>query len=733
MPKTIHLALGIHNHQPVGNFDHVIEECYKLAYGPFLKVLEKFPQIPLSLHISGILLEWLVEHKPQYVKKLRKLISRSQVEMLTGGFYEPILPAIPDRDKVGQVRKLTRYLKSRLGADPKGAWIAERVWEPHLAKPLAQAGVEYTVLDETHFRYAGVPPEGIFGTYVTEEQGRHIRVFPISYQLRYLIPFSPPEKTLEYLEKWACEDGLRVAVMADDGEKFGGWPNTHKSVYEDGWLERFFRLLTENASWIRMGTFTEIMSSVPALGLVYLPTASYFEMMQWALPVQGIRELQKIQNDLRQHDRYDEFYPFLKGGFWRNFLSKYPESNNLHKKALLVSETVAAMKDGPRKDEAQEELWMGQCNCAYWHGLFGGLYLTHLRSALYRHLIRAERKADEILHPDEDWFAVKAVDFDLDSEPEILFSSHTLNLYFSPSEGGTLFELDYRPGDINLLDVMTRREETYHQRVKARRTESPESGDEGARERVRPKEEELDKFLVYDSARRVTLVDRFLHPYVTAEDLSSGEAKELASFSAGPYRSRITDGTRVTLTAECPLLGIPGYPVIHLKKRVDILGSLPGFAVSIRLENRGSSAANFLYGMEWNFGLSSGDDDLSGYILNGQGAPAAGLRATDRAEDIQDLVIRDDPRKLDLRFSLNPKGSVFYYPIETVSQSEGGFERNFQGVCMVHNWSVRLVPHQVWETEIRFSIEPYDRRTHRGSEKGAGKGRGSKSERGNSL
>jgi predicted glycosyl hydrolase (DUF1957 family) len=36
-------------------------------------------------------------------------------------------------------------------------WLAERVWEPHLAKPIAEAGVEYVILDDNHFKAAGLP------------------------------------------------------------------------------------------------------------------------------------------------------------------------------------------------------------------------------------------------------------------------------------------------------------------------------------------------------------------------------------------------------------------------------------------------------------------------------------------------------------------------------------------------------------------------------------------------
>src|SRR5271169_4895072 len=97
--SKVHFALGIHSHQPVGNFDHVIEEAYQRSYAPFLTVLALHPRVRASLHYSGILLEWIEHRHPEFFDKLRQMIGRGQIELVGGGYYEPILPAIPDRDK----------------------------------------------------------------------------------------------------------------------------------------------------------------------------------------------------------------------------------------------------------------------------------------------------------------------------------------------------------------------------------------------------------------------------------------------------------------------------------------------------------------------------------------------------------------------------------------------------------------------------------------------------------
>src|SRR5580692_1911265 len=184
----VRLILALHNHQPVGNFDGVFEEAYRTSYRPFLDVLANYPEIPFALHTSGPLLEWLVEKHPEYIARLRSLVESGRVEVLGGGFFEPILTMIPERDRIGQIKAFSRYLLELFGAQVRGMWIAERVWEQHLVSGIADAGIEYTVLDDFHFERAGCKGDDVFGYYLTEDDGRLLKVFPGSESLRYTMP-----------------------------------------------------------------------------------------------------------------------------------------------------------------------------------------------------------------------------------------------------------------------------------------------------------------------------------------------------------------------------------------------------------------------------------------------------------------------------------------------------------------------------------------------------------------
>ncbi|MDD3088997.1 MAG: alpha-amylase, partial [Candidatus Omnitrophica bacterium] len=163
------LAMAIHFHQPVGNFDFVMERASDQCYIPFIETLKKYPSIKMTFHFTGCLLEWVEKKRPELIDAVRDLVSSGQVEVMSGGFYEPILPPIPYRDRLAQIRMLSSYVRKNFGYEPKGAWVAERVWEPAMPSLFDEAGIKYVILDDTHFLYAGVTKDRTYGHYMTED------------------------------------------------------------------------------------------------------------------------------------------------------------------------------------------------------------------------------------------------------------------------------------------------------------------------------------------------------------------------------------------------------------------------------------------------------------------------------------------------------------------------------------------------------------------------------------
>jgi Alpha-amylase/alpha-mannosidase len=462
--EPVRFLFGVHNHQPSGNFESVILDAARHAYQPFLEAVRDAPGVVLTVHCSGGLLAFLREGARPTFDLLGRLAAEGRIELLTGGFYEPILVMLRDPDKVGQIQALSEFLRSNFGVRPRGMWLAERIWEPQLPKVLREAGVEFVVVDDAHFALGGLEPETLGGYYLTEEQGASVAVFPISQRLRYLVPFGDPEETVRYLG----ERGEAGAVtLFDDGEKFGVWPGTRRLVYDEGWLKRFFDAVTR-AQTIRMSTFSSCLDALKPAGRVYLPTASYSEMGEWALPADKGAELEEVRQRLAALPDGAWLPRLLRGGFWRNFLVKYPEMGDAYWRMLRVSarlgDAFAAHPDDPRLRAAREDLWRGQGNDAYWHGVFGGAYLPHLRRTVLSAVLAAERRLDEVVDtPRLTW---TRDDLDGDGHPEVLVRTRELALTVRPGAGGTVTQLAFRPRDLDLAGVLTRRREMYHDRVK---------------------------------------------------------------------------------------------------------------------------------------------------------------------------------------------------------------------------------------------------------------------------
>ncbi len=538
--KSINLPIVIHFHQPVGNFPWVIEDCYKKSYKPLIENIFNHPKVKITLHFSGNLLEWFINNKPDLIDKIKKMAERKQIEIIGGGYYEPIYAIIPHRDKIAQMNKLSELIKKEFGLEVNGAWLSERVWEPNYPSFLSEVGLKYVIVDDNHFRSTGITQEDTLYSYITEDNGKTLRIFPINEELRYLTPWKPTYQTIDYLKKIADENRDRIALLISDAEKLGVWGSTHEFCYVEGkghfegdngkpFVPAILEQITKN-DFINSLTLSEYLDKHPAKDLIYLPTASYDKMEEWVLPTKIRRIFEKFRETLRKDKTKKDLYLFLKGGFWRYFLIKYPESNNMHKKMLYVREKLIQLENRinnldnksftqklkNKLDQAWEEIYKSQCNDPYWHGLFGGIYIQFLRFTIYNSLISAENFIDEInslIYPKmESYISIIPIDFNKDSKMDLIVESNILNVYINPSEGGTIFELDYKPRSYNILNTLTRWEEAYH------------------------KKEKIEKNKIFiDRFRRSLLRIRFMHDDVSLDKIAADNYYEFSDFIDGKY------------------------------------------------------------------------------------------------------------------------------------------------------------------------------------------------------
>ena len=679
--EKLRFVMVLHNHQPVGNDPRIIEEVAQASYRPLLTALESVPWLRHALHVSGPLLIWMESADHAYLDRLGTMVARGQVELLTGGHYEPILAAIPSADRVAQVEGLSDRIERRFGVRPQGLWLTERVWEPQIVPDLVAAGVRYVFMDDRAFIAAGIPRDQLTAHFLTEEGGERLIVFPLDQRLRNLIPWAPPEEAGAYLAGLAAA-GHRVAVFGDDGEKFGAWPETHEKVYGGGWLKGFLAVLERLADRVETWRPGDVVATTPPAGLCYLPNSSYSEMEEWALPPAHAAEIARLRD--RVGADAERFAPFIRGSHWKHFFIRYPEANRAHKKMLALR---ARLPRGRRWLSAWDELYAAQCNDGYWHGWFGGVYLPLLRHQTWIRLARVERALRR-----GQGVELEQLDLDLDGHPEVWAHSGGFSALLSPHLGGTLVEWTDLRRTVNVLNVLTRRLEWYHAKLR---------GTDPACLVAAPGQQPPDarEALAYDVWDRASFRDRFLDGPPSAQALAYRALEELGDFAEAPYRLTM-ESNGVVLTREGMVRTPSGPRLIGLRKTIhfDARGRI---AAAYRLAAGDGETFAQWFGVELNVFLPGLVDGLGEIRVDRQrldpGMPGAASGSA--------CILREGAAgSREIRIAWSRPAEVAMSPIRTVAQTERGLEMTCQGHGLVVAWPVRLPTDGDWSVEISARI-----------------------------
>ncbi|MCC6916662.1 alpha-amylase/4-alpha-glucanotransferase domain-containing protein [Nitrosomonas sp.] len=653
MTSSISLLFGVHAHQPIGNFPEVITDAHERCYKPFLHTLYRYPEFRFAVHFSGWLLDFLFEHYPHDMALLREMVKRGQIELFGAGDTEPVLAVIPERDRIGQLKTFSDKLKKKLGQQPQGAWLTERVWESTVTPALANCGIRYVIVDDYHFICAGKHKTELNGFFTTEEDHHTLDLFPISEALRYRLPFSPAQEAIAYIESLADQAApghQPAAVYFDDIEKFGIWPETYQWVYEQGWLEQFIQGVLASPC-IRLQHYRDYHASEKTRGVIYLPTTSYVEMNEWTLPAEPAHTYADLVQQAKSAGVYEQNKSFLRGGIWKNFFSRYPESNWMHKRMLNLSARYAQLPARQRTGAMRQCLYASQANDAYWHGLFGGLYLPHLRRAVYNNLIELEALLDQHTPRTPQY----QEDIDLDGIEEIHLQNGSVQAILKLDGSASICELDTYPLRHNFADTLARQTEHYYRKIRLNSQENSaqyQSGIASAHDRVSFKHEISPADLQPDPHPQYLFIDHLngetlhyqLQP-VTRENEIIFRA-ETASGSLSKY-FRIS-GSQLQVTYECT-----GKPDGDLQTEI-------------------------------NLAMPSCDGPGGRYIRNHTVLSGFGQRI--ELADLTALTLEDDTLGGRLVLKIKSPANLHARPHFTVSQSEGGFEKIMQAVKLTLTW-----------------------------------------------
>ncbi|MEX2466189.1 MAG: alpha-amylase/4-alpha-glucanotransferase domain-containing protein [Gemmatimonadota bacterium] len=651
-------VFGLHLHQPVGNFDAVFRSHTDDVYLPFLERLAARELLPVTLHVSGPLLQWLEKDGHALLDRIAALASDGALEVLLSGLYEPVLPALARSERLQQIHWMREWVERRFGVEATGLWLTERVWEPDLVEDLADAGIRYAFVDDRHFLVAGHAPHTLHRPHVTESGGRTMSLFPIDEKLRYLVPFRPVDELERYFRGLRADDHP-LAILADDGEKFGGWPGTAEWVWESGWLDDFLDTMTRlvDEGVVRMLRGEDAIAEVAPMGPSYLPSGSYSEMEGWSLPPGPAVALESLEATLGGIGAAKAAARFLRGGHWRNFMSIYAESGRMHRKGALLADLARAR-------DASEPTWhalgRARCNDAYWHGVFGGLYLRHLREAIWANLAEAEAslRAGEPIQ-------VEVVEGGGDGARDLWIHSRAFSSMVDLGRGGAVTELTHFDARRNLADVLTRRWESYHRASAGANASGDSTADERAHASAgsegMPSIHDLEEHLgftdlpPYDAEVRSLTVERVLH----------GSLEEARYGNADYEPLRSWHDERPEWAYE------PGDDAVR---------------IALAFEGRGALEKEIAYGEDGTLEITYWWDP-GAFPADAWFAPELSL-----SRDV-DLVLEPDP------------AAVWRYEIRTMSKSERGAESSVQGLSLTPLWPtaagkarVRIEPGRVLDT-----------------------------------
>jgi hypothetical protein len=128
----------------------------------------------------------------------------------------------------------------------------------------------------------------------------------------------------------------------------------------------------------------------------------------------------------------------------------------------------------------------------------------------------------------------------------------------------------------------------------------------------------------------------------------------------------------------------------------------PILTVTVEINNQGSVVVDGEIELEWNVNLLGGGANPAAYYRT----RSAETRhdAAGSADAGTELHFGNAHEGVDISVAGEPVAPATWQPIETVSNSEAGFERVYQGSCLTHRWPLSIAPGEQRSFGVRFSV-----------------------------
>lgn len=715
MRSSLHLACVLCFDQPSPASAVAMNRRFEHEVEPLVRALEQHERLSLVAHIAGRLLEHAVAHRPKLLGRISALCQQGRLELLGGAFFSPVLGSIPERDAAGQVRYMANWLKRNLNASQTGAWLSLRAWEPTLPGVLAQAGVKYTLVDDALFFGAGLQPGHVHGHFVNHRAGNSVSVFPIDRRLSKVVesaPLSRAQQILEAANETHQGEGDRVAVLAFQAADLIGEPR----------FEQLLGLLVDQAHWLKSITLRRAFEGFPTRGPVNLLTGADPDLAEWACNAEARERRRYLQFRLDQAHVWAMVQYHVDRVLFDNFLIKYPEANHLHKRMLAVSKTIDRLRNilsdrqiaqrvsktdaHARKvlERACDALWRAQSHAVYWHQGKGdaGVYDPALRIATTRQLMQAQHMAEKALGDPAKggWWGVRR-DYDSDGNDEALVMTRELSAVVHAAEGGTLWELDLRGKSIPLQTALSPVEEPYDDALVGNEVVLVDAelslDDKRSVPKTNPgvlpkRNQELARRKV-DRVRRGAFQDHIFGPETTLATYANRQFRQLGDFAEGRFElSRIAEpelpnnpfGT-VQVVRSGVAKDVDTTMLLRIAKEFRFDPHRPRMVLNHSIVNRSRDTASLWHGLEWTFGIPSGEE-LNLWATAFGGNEERTYQLIDGAQDlgwITWLEIKDTETELAIVLETPDPVRVWWTPVTSVFETRDGWQEMVQGQTLL--------------------------------------------------
>lgn len=432
--SQVHICYSLKSSRIGPEQKEIFEKDYENVYKPAAKFLYSHPEFRMSFAFNGVQIDFLQKEYPEFIEILRELISRRQIEILGGGYYDPAFPLLFPMDRTGQIEFLTSTLRSVTGKRPRGITLCASIWDYSLVSCFYNCGMDYVLLDDSL-----IPDEKQkFVPLIMSDKGKTISILPLYQEFKPEIQ-DDPRDYLNLISKKIAKSSKNSPKPLKECVKGLNIQFTHEefqSLLRSGYLEKLYREISEKKDFFDFATPITLVKEAKLRIPVYIASGMSREVGQW-----GIEPYRAV--------KADRHYPVS----IYDFFQIYPQSRALYDRMLYVSMLVnQSHGDKLRKTSAREKLWEAQNGDGFICTSKGAFVSATYRQQAYKKLTEAEKIARQCGEFKETFVSY---DYTGDGLNEYICR---LNKYFAVISlgGGAIRELDVLQNSGNFADNLNR-------------------------------------------------------------------------------------------------------------------------------------------------------------------------------------------------------------------------------------------------------------------------------------